>query len=227
MIRAILLDIEGTTSSIDFVKKTLFPYARRHLQAFVRAHAEDPGCRPHIDAILAQLPQGAGLEDVIARCLQWIDEDRKETALKALQGQIWARGYHSGSLVAHVYGDVAPILRRWRAEGIGLYIYSSGSAQAQQLFFSHSEAGDLTGLFSGYFDTTIGAKIESTSYARIAEAIGHPADETLFLSDVEAELDAATEVGMKTCLLRRPGSEAAPPSGRHTVVGDFYGIKGV
>ena len=224
MIRALLLDIEGTTSSIDFVKKTLFPYARRHLPAFLRAHADDPECREHVDAIRATLGEGAGLESVIECCLRWIDEDRKATPLKALQGKIWARGYHSGALVAHVYDDVPPMLRQWQAEGLGLYVYSSGSVQAQRLFFSHSGAGDLTGLFSGYFDTRIGAKTDAGSYARIAGTIGHAADEILFLSDVVAELDAAARAGMQTCLLHRPGFSGDDGDGRHPVVVDFRAI---
>ncbi len=224
MIRALLLDIEGTTSSIDFVKKTLFPYARRHLPAFLRAHADDPECRDHIAAIRETLGEGASLDEVIDRCLEWIDEDRKATPLKALQGMIWARGYHSGALVAHVYPDVAPMLRQWQSEGLGLYVYSSGSVQAQKLFFGHSEAGDLTGLFSGYFDTRIGAKSDAASYGRIAEAIGHPPDEILFLSDVVVELDGAAAARMQTCLLRRPGFSADDGQGRHRVVDDFRAI---
>ncbi len=224
MIRALLLDIEGTTSSIDFVKKTLFPYARRHLPAFVRAHADDPECREHVAAIRETIGRDAGLDEVIERCLQWIDEDRKATALKALQGKIWSRGYHSGALVAHVYDDVAPMLRQWRSEGLGLHVYSSGSVQAQRLFFGHCEAGDLTGLFDGYFDTRIGPKSDTASYARIADAIGHGPDEILFLSDVVAELDAAARAGMQTCLLHRPGFSGDDGGGRHPVVVDFRAI---
>ncbi len=223
MIRAILMDIEGTTSSIDFVKKTLFPYAYRHLPAFVRAHAESPDCAEQIAMIAETIAPDASLDEVIATCLQWIEEDRKATPLKVLQGLIWSQGYHSGALVAHIYPDVSPMLRHWQAEGLGLYVYSSGSRQAQKLFFSHSEAGDLGRYFSDYFDTTMGAKSDIESYRRIASAMNHPAAEILFLSDVPAELDAAAASGMQTCQLVRPGFDA-DTTGRHRQVRNFHEI---
>jgi enolase-phosphatase E1 len=192
--RAILTDIEGTTSSIAFVAETLFPYARDHLPAYVAAHEAE------LAPILADVPG-----DPVATLLAWIDEDRKATSLKEIQGRIWAEGYAAGAFRGHVYADAAAALRRWHAEGIGLYVYSSGSIAAQKLIFGHSDQGDLTPLFSGWFDTTSGAKREAASYARIAEAIGLPPGEILFLSDVTAETDAAESAGLRTCLVSRDG----------------------
>ncbi|MBS0590040.1 MAG: acireductone synthase, partial [Proteobacteria bacterium] len=199
MIRAIVTDIEGTTSSIDFVKDVLFPYARTRLPAFIETHAD----KPDVQHWLHEAAREAGLvsasrQEIIALLLHWIDEDRKATSLKALQGLIWEDGYASGEFRGHVYPDVRKNLEKWREQGLALYVYSSGSVAAQKLLFGYSEAGDLTPLFSGYFDTTIGAKREADSYRRIAEAIAIPAMEILFLSDIEQELDAAAHVGMQT-----------------------------
>ena len=207
MIKAILTDIEGTTSSISFVKDTLFPYARKHVPAFVVTHTDNPD----VQHWLHEAAKEAGLisatqEEVIALLQRWIDEDRKSTALKALQGMIWEEGYRSGEYAAHVYDDAVPALRRWKEAGRDLYVYSSGSVPAQKLLFGFSTAGDVTDLFSGYFDTEIGAKRSSESYARIAEKIGVPASDILFLSDILEELDAARSAGMQTTLLARPPS---------------------
>lgn len=199
----ILTDIEGTTSSISFVKDVLFPYARRELPRFVREHGGELVVRHWLDAVATE--HGAVCDDaVIVEVLQgWIDEDRKHTALKALQGMIWKDGYRNGDFTAHVYGDAAQALRRWHAEGHRLAVYSSGSAPAQQLFFRHSDAGDLTSLFEGYFDTAVGGKREAASYGRIATALACAAGDILFLSDVVEELDAAREAGMRTTLVDR------------------------
>lgn len=213
-IRAVLTDIEGTTSSIDFVKDVLFPYARQHLPAFVADHGQDPAVRQWLSQAAADggLPPTAS-DDEIARLLQsWIDEDRKATPLKALQGLIWAQGYRDGAYRAHLYPEVAARLRQWKQGGLDLYVYSSGSVPAQKLFFGYSEAGDLTGLFSGYFDTETGPKRAADSYRRIAEAMQRPPAEILFLSDVTAELDAAREAGMQTAWLVRDNAEALPVS---------------
>ncbi len=160
-IRAILTDIEGTTSSISFVKDVLFPYARRALPRFVASRGKEPGVRKWLDAVAAE--NGGMCEDaMIVEVLQgWIDEDRKHTALKALQGMIWADGYKSADFTAHIYPDAAPALRAWHASGLPLYVYSSGSVPAQRLFFGHSDAGDLTPLFSGWYDTEMGGKREA------------------------------------------------------------------
>ncbi len=203
MIKAIVTDIEGTTSSIDFVHQSLFPYARAHLRAFLRAHAGEPAVAEQI-AETSRL-EGRALDvDAAAAVLErWIDEDRKLTPLKALQGMIWAQGYAAGELKGHVYPDTAPQLRRWHAQGQRLYVYSSGSVEAQKLIFGHSDAGDLTPLFSGYFDTRIGGKREADSYRAILKELALPGAEVLFLSDVGEELDAAREAGMHTCQLLR------------------------
>jgi enolase-phosphatase E1 len=208
--RAILTDIEGTTSSISFVKDVLFPYARRALPGFVAAHRDDADVRRWLDAVATE--HGSICSDaVIVETLQgWIDQDRKHTALKALQGMIWQAGYRDADFTAHIYPDAAPALRRWHAQGLPLYVYSSGSIPAQRLFFGHSDAGDLTPLFSGWFDTEIGGKREAGSYRRIAGQVGVAANEILFLSDVVEELDAARDAGMQTALIDRPQDYPVP-----------------
>jgi enolase-phosphatase E1 len=201
-IRAILIDIEGTTSSIDFVTRTLFPYARAALPAYVAAHAE--AVKLLLDEVRASEPG-----DPVETLQRWIDEDRKATPLKTLQGWIWAEGYAAGAFKGHVYPDAAEALRRWHGAGYRLYVYSSGSVEAQKLLFSHNDQGDLSPLFSGWFDTTSGPKREAASYVRIVQAIGEPADAVLFLSDVEAELDAAAAAGVRTLLIDRAGGGGA------------------
>jgi enolase-phosphatase E1 len=215
-IRAILTDIEGTTSSISFVKDVLFPYARRALPAFVAARSSEPGVRRWLDAVATE--NGGMCDDrMIVEVLQgWIDEDRKHTALKALQGMIWADGYRSADFTAHIYPDAAPTLTAWKKAGIPLYVYSSGSVPAQRLFFGHSDAGDLTPLFSGWFDTEIGGKREAASYRHIAESIGVAPSEILFLSDVVEELDAAREAGLATVLVDRREDYPQPRTGDAT-----------
>ncbi len=218
-IRAIVTDIEGTTSSISFVKDVLFPYARKRLPAFVVTHAD----KPDVQHWLHEAAREAGLvsaseQEIIDLLIEWIDSDRKSTALKALQGLIWADGYQDASFRAHIYEDAARCLQKWSAAGIPLYVYSSGSAPAQKLLFEHTEVGDLTTVFSGYFDTETGAKREATSYARIAESIELPASEILFLSDVVEELDAARDAGMQTILLARGSDGCAADSGHRCVV---------
>ena len=198
----ILTDIEGTTSSISFVKDVLFPYARRALPGFVAARGQEPEVRAWLDAVGEET--GAADDAAIVATLQaWIDADRKHTALKALQGMIWADGYRDADFTAHIYPDAAEALQRWHAAGERMAVYSSGSVPAQKLFFGHSDAGDLTGLFSAWFDTEIGGKRDAASYTRIAEALQVAPAELLFLSDVVAELDAAREAGLGTVLVDR------------------------
>jgi enolase-phosphatase E1 len=179
-IRAILTDIEGTTSSIAFVTDTLFPYARARLADYVAEHGGD----------LAQL-------------LGWMDADAKEPVLKDIQGRIWGEGYADGTLQGHVYPDAVAGLRRWHAAGLALYVFSSGSVAAQKLIFGNSGAGDLTPLFSGYFDTTTGPKRDAASYTKIAEVIGMAAGNILFLSDTFEEAVAARAAGMVALLIDR------------------------
>lgn len=225
MIRAILTDIEGTTSSIQFVKDVLFPYARKRLPAFVETHAD----RPEVRHWLHEAAKEAGLvaasrAELIALLQCWIDQDRKATSLKALQGMIWEEGYTAGDFLAHVYPEVPARLRAWRQRGLRLYVFSSGSVPAQQLFFRYSEAGDLSSLFDGYFDTEIGAKREVESYRRIAVAIGCRVRDVLFLSDVIEELDAAATAGMHTTLIARPPAQC-PHDAAHPCTIDFDGVK--
>ncbi len=224
MPKAILTDIEGTTSSIRFVKDVLFPYARRHLPDYVREHADHSEVRHWLDAAAREGGVDAVETDALVRLLlHWIDTDRKATPLKALQGMIWKRGYETGAYRAHMYPEVAGRLHAWADQGIRLYVYSSGSVPAQKLLFGHSEAGDLTGLFSGYFDTRVGHKREVASYRTIATDVGLPATDILFLSDVVEELDAAREAGMQTTLLCRPPL-TCPGDAAHPCVADFDAI---
>ena len=223
-VRAVLTDIEGTTSSIAFVRDVLFPYAREHLARFVETHCDDPQVTRWLDATARE----AGIEDsrsrrVVETLQRWIDEDRKATPLKALQGMIWKTGYEAGDYRAHIYPEVPAKLRAWKARGLQLYVYSSGSVAAQKLFFGHTEAGDLAGLFDGWFDTEVGGKRERASYLRIAEAIGLPRPAIVFLSDIAAELDAARGTGMQTVRVCRP-PEPCPESGTHPCVPDFDAI---
>ncbi|MHB9800175.1 acireductone synthase [Pseudomonas sp. MT3] len=205
-IKAILTDIEGTTSAVSFVFDVLFPYAAAHLPDYVREHAAEPAVAEQLVAVRADSGEAsADTERCIDILLGWIAEDRKATPLKALQGMVWEQGYRAGQLKGHVYPDAVDALRHWHAEGYRLYVYSSGSIQAQRLIFGCSEAGDLTPLFSGYFDTTSGPKREAESYRRIAAAIGLPGEEILFLSDVVQELDAAQQAGLQTIGLAREG----------------------
>lgn len=203
-VKALLTDIEGTTSSIAFVFEVLFPYAKRHLPNYVRSCAEQDSQSPLLQAVRAEAQEPeADVERIIAILLQWIENDVKATSLKTLQGLVWQQGYASGEIQGHVYPDAVAALQAWHAQGYQLYVYSSGSVQAQKLIFGYSVAGDLTPLFSGYFDTTSGHKREPDSYARISQAIGMPAEQILFLSDVVEELDAAQTSGMRTCGLAR------------------------
>ena len=207
-IKAILTDIEGTTSAVSFVFDVLFPYAKEHLPEFIREHAGEPDVAAQLQAVRNDSAEPhATVDRVIEILLQWIAEDRKATPLKALQGMVWQQGYQAGQLKGHVYPDAVEALKHWHQEGYALYVYSSGSIQAQKLIFGCSEAGDLSALFSGYFDTTSGPKREEASYRSIASSIGHPAQAILFLSDIVEELDAAQRAGMATCGLVRDGGK--------------------
>jgi enolase-phosphatase E1 len=198
-VRAIVTDIEGTTTSLAFVHEVLFPYARRHLRAFVAERAEDP----QVAQLLAQVDPDS--QRALAQLEQWMDQDRKATPLKTLQGLLWAQGYATGELRGHVYPDAAHVLARLHAAGIALYVYSSGSIAAQRLIFGHSDHGDLTPLFADYFDTTTGPKTEPDSYRNIARAIAADGGEILFLSDNPRELSAAADAGWHVAQILREG----------------------
>ena len=213
---AILTDIEGTTSSIAFVKEVLFPYARRLLPQFIASHGRDPEVRRWLDQVA--LENGGLCSDAMVAevLLGWIDEDRKHTALKALQGMLWKSGYERGDYRAHIYPDAVERLQLWKSRGHSLSVYSSGSVPAQHLFFGHSEAGDLRPLFDHWFDTTIGGKREADSYRQICATLQRPAAEIVFLSDVVEELDAAREAGLQTVLLDRRSDYPDPRLGEAT-----------
>jgi enolase-phosphatase E1 len=199
---AVVVDIEGTVGSIRFVKDVLFPFARSRLRAYILANQARAEVARQLDAVRTE----TGIADVegqIAQLERWSDADRKVTPLKALQGMVWAGGYASGELVAHLYDDAIAALRRWAAAGMPVYIYSSGSIAAQKLYFAHTAAGDLTPCLAGYFDTTTGPKQAADSYQQIAAAIGRPAGDLLFLSDVAAELEAAAVAGFQAVQVRR------------------------
>jgi enolase-phosphatase E1 len=209
--RAVLTDVEGTTTRITLVRDVLFPYARSRLAAFVRDHRGEPAIGDIVESVRRHQDDDRMTEDeAIAQLLRWSDEDRKVTPLKTLQGLIWAEGYARGELRGHVYDDAVVHLRAWRDAGIALHVYSSGSVAAQKLLFGHTDFGDLTPLFSGFFDTRIGAKLEARSYAAIAEAVGVAPGEILFLSDHVGELDAARASGLSTTwIVREPSTELA------------------
>ena len=199
-VRAILLDIEGTTTPITFVYQTLFPYARQKLKTYLEAHGRLPEYQTFVDLM---------------------DQDSKSTALKDLQGRIWEEGYRSGELVGSLFDDVPPALARWAKAGIGVGIFSSGSVLAQKLLFQHSIAGDLTSFLRWHFDTAIGAKADPESYRKIASAIGEASPTAVFVSDVVRELDAARAAGMQTALAIRPGNQATPDGHGHSAIRTF------
>jgi enolase-phosphatase E1 len=226
---AIVTDIEGTTSSIRFVKDILFVYAEQFLPDFIRKHKEERD----VARQLRSLSDNTGIplkntEALIEQLRRWMREDNKSTELKALQGMVWEMGYQRGEYQAHIYPDVPDKLREWLDAGINLYVYSSGSEKAQRLFFRYSVFGDLRLMFAGYFDTSIGPKKEVQSYRNLAEWIALPPEDILFLSDVEAELDAAAAVGIKTVWVVRPqetGADVSKLKSRHPIVSSFADIR--
>ena len=225
MINTILTDIEGTTSSIHFVHKVLFPYAVKNLPAFIRNNHT----KPEVNSALQDTATLAGLaaddlEALIAQLLRWISDDQKVTPLKTLQGLVWEYGYRNGDYKAHIYADALAALQLWHEQGLDLYVYSSGSVYAQKLFFEFNEGGDLSSFFKGYFDTITGAKREMLSYQKIQRAIGKPAQEILFLSDIVEELDAAAEIGMHTVWLQRETTDIERHP-RHFCVRSFADIE--
>ena len=200
MIKAVLTDIEGTTSSISFVKDVLFPYSKKKLREFVKERSEDPDIKRILEEVRKIEPG-----DPVDTLLRWIDEDRKATPLKEIQGLIWEEGYKSGELKGHIYEDAYRKLKEWHGRGIPIYVYSSGSVKAQKLLFGHTRYGDINYLFSGYFDTKIGNKKDPESYRMIARGIGLKPEEILFLSDNPDEIKAAAEAGMKVIRFAREG----------------------
>ncbi|MBI3355217.1 MAG: acireductone synthase [Nitrospirae bacterium] len=222
MIRFVLLDIEGTLISVAFVREVLFPFSKHRLAPFLQERRQDPSvlqwtvvCQDTIEHETGTRPT---YEELPVLLTTWIDQDRKLASLKGLQGMIWDEGYRQGAFKPELYGDVLPALTIWRARGIRLGIYSSGSEQAQRLLFAHTNIGDVTSLFEHYFDTSVGEKKAASSYRTISEQIGLPPGHILFLSDAEAELDAAALTGFRTAHVVRPGTNA---STRHPTYSDL------
>jgi enolase-phosphatase E1 len=231
-IGAVLLDIEGTTTPIAFVHRTLFGHARARVSGFLQRHWDDPEVRADVARLRAEhaaessqaSPPLPSWKDDVARVTAYVHwlmaQDRKSTGLKSLQGKIWEEGYRAGELQSEVYPDVLPALERWRRQGMDIAIFSSGSVQAQQSLFHYTAAGDLTRFIRAYFDTTTGPKTAPASYARIAASLERHPSGVLFVSDIGPELDAARAAGMRTALcVRTPG--AAPPAGTHPVIHSF------
>jgi enolase-phosphatase E1 len=215
--RLYLLDVEGTVAPLTLTSEVLFPYAKKHLARYLKQNLNNLEVQEDLRLLAeenrAELSEDSptfGVEirnELHARAyLLWLmDRDRKSTALKSLQGKIWKSGFESGELKGTVFPEVPPAFKRWSAAG-KVAIYSSGSVDAQKLFFRHSSAGDLTPLISGYFDTRTGPKVESASYQAIAAEMGVEPGDALFFSDVVRELDAAREAGFQTRLVVRPGN---------------------
>jgi enolase-phosphatase E1 len=216
--RIVVIDIEGTVTPISFVKDVLFPYARQRLAKFVALNVRDPEVAVALDAARALADGG----DPVIALARWIDEDKKVAPLKTIQGLIWEEGYATGVLSAPVYPDAAQALRRWRDAGATLAVYSSGSVPAQKLLFAHSDQGDLTPLFSGWFDLDTGSKLEAESYRKIAAQLGGTG---LFLSDHPGELDAAEAAGWQAIRLDRGKESMAAPPSRHRTVKSFAEIR--
>ena len=214
MIKTIITDIEGTTSSLSFVKDVLFPYARQHIAGYIQEHANDDRVKQQIDSVKNVMGKEANLNEIGQQLIAWIDQDQKITPLKALQGMIWEAGYRNGDFTGHIYEDAYLKLKTWHTQDIKLYVYSSGSVFAQKLLYGFSDFGDVTPLFSGYFDTNIGQKRDASSYHNILESVNTPGESVLFLSDIAEELDAANTAGMKTYWLIRDGDLPATPSHR-------------
>lgn len=226
MIKTIITDVEGTTTSISFVHNTLFPFAKERLKAYCLEHMNDLFVHEALaltkETILKEKQKNASTEEAIDQLLTWIKEDRKHPALKAIQGHIWEEGYKSGEIKGHIYNDVPEALESWKNQGITLGVYSSGSVKAQHLIFEFSNQGNLRPYFSAYFDTKIGHKREVQSYKNIILELGVKASEVLFLSDIKEELDAARSAGLQTIQLVRQDDVIL---GDHKTVRDFKEIK--
>ena len=225
---AVLLDIEGTTSSIRFVTEVMFPYARTHTPRYLVEHWNDAAVQEALDLMAVDAGHAnasewfeaceldestsdqARIDFVVAEVGRLMNADIKATGLKQLQGLVWRGGFESGEMQAHVYDEVPDAIRRWRDRGIDVRIYSSGSVDAQRLFFAHTTHGDLLSLFRGHYDTRIGGKREAESYRRIAAEFGLAPERILFVSDLAGELVAANEAGMRTALSIRPENEPVP-----------------
>ncbi len=231
--KVVLLDIEGTTSAIDFVHTTMFDYARNNLEDFLVSSFETKEAiealevfaqdekQPSLAAFLVGASSKAEkIDRIVNLASQRMKEDSKATGLKALQGMVWRKGFNNGELKGHIYNDVPDAFNRWKISGITIAIYSSGSILAQKIYFANTTAGNLGTLITHHFDTTSGPKRTSSSYENIANNLCTDASEILFLSDVTEELDAAKTAGMGTGLLIRPGNKPAG-NNEHIAYHDF------
>lgn len=224
-VQTVILDIEGTTTPISFVKEKLFPYVKENVKSYLESHWDEEECKEDIEALrtLATEDKEGKIEGVveipakdedkkkqveaIVASVEWLmEKDRKSTALKQLQGHMWREAYKTGAVQGEVYADVVPALKQWKADGKKVCVYSSGSVEAQKLLFGYSTKGDLTEYFSDYYDTTTGAKQEKESYVKIAEKTESKPEETLFYTDIVKEAAAAAEAGYKVCLVEREGN---------------------
>ncbi|KAM3831995.1 enolase-phosphatase E1 [Vipera latastei] len=222
-----LLDVEGTTTPITFVKDILFPYIRENIRDYLDTHWEEEECQQDVGLLRKQAEEDSHMEGVVPipletrdgeeeveRVIQAVIDnvlwqmslDRKTTALKQLQGHMWRAAYENGCLKGEFFKDVVPAVKKWKEAGRKVYIYSSGSVEAQKLLFGNSTEGDLLELFDGHFDTKIGPKVDSESYQRIAASIGCATNNILFLTDVTQEADAAEEAEMHVAIVIRPGN---------------------
>lgn len=223
MIKAILTDIEGTTSSLSFVQDVLFPYAREEMRAFLRTRADDPAVSRLLQDLRRSLGQDLSDADIADHMERWMDEDRKVNALNKLRGMIWENGYVQDRFKGHVYEDAVRNLHKWKEQGMGIYGFSAGAGYAQKLLFGHSEYGDVSQLFDEFFDTNVGSKDDPTAYQSIATSIGQSPSEVLYISDSREELDAARQVGMYTVWMVRDG--ALDPDAIHRQVKSFDEIE--
>jgi enolase-phosphatase E1 len=224
-VKIVLLDIEGTTTPISFVKDKLFPYIEENLKTYLESHWETDECKADVDAlrelakqdkeakaeglveVLAGDDKDAVLASVVANVLWQMKADRKSTALKQLQGHMWRDAYKAGKVQGELYPDVVPAIREWISEKRKVYIFSSGSVESQKLLFTHSSCGDITEMISGYFDTSVGNKTEKDSYTKIAATMEVSPSQVLFLTDVPKEAAAATQAGVNSCLVARDGNQ--------------------
>lgn len=216
----ILMDVEGTTTSISFVHEVLFPFSKKRMESFVMENRDQKEVRESLELVKSDAKKEGlgelGDKQAVLLLLKWIKEDRKHFALKTLQGLIWEEGYKSGEIKGHVYDDVLTCFKLWTEKGITLGIYSSGSVKAQHLIFEYSTSGNLRPYLTAHFDTLVGHKREVHSYVTIAKELKLDPSDVLFLSDIKEELDAAQEAGMKTTQLVRDDN---------VIVGEHQNIK--
>jgi len=236
--RAVLLDIEGTTTPISFVHDVLFTFAREHVRDYLIRHSGVAEVQEDIAGLFRehsldqqrgdqppQIDDGSSSIDTLVAYVDWlIKRDRKSPALKSLQGKIWEQGYRGGSLKAPLFDDVVPNLRRLRRLGLRTAIFSSGSVFAQKLLFAHTDTGDHSDLIDEYFDTGVGSKVSSSSYDEIARRLQLLPTEVTFVSDVTNELAAARDAGMSTLLCLRPGNQPQSTAEQFQVIHSFSEI---